>query len=128
MKINDLVEKYRIITGQLGSAPDTKTHGAFLVPTIERNKKKKLKKAVIRVIMSIGMGWDHVSVSLQTRCPTWNEMNYIKNLFFDETEVAFQFHPKKTEYVNHHPYCLHLWRSHSQKIITPPTTLIGPKS
>lgn len=64
----------------------------------------------LRVIFSDGMGWDHVSVSLATRCPTWEEMCFVKDVFFQPCEVAMQIHPAKSDYVNNQPFCLHLWR------------------
>jgi hypothetical protein len=38
-----------------------------------------------------------------------------------------QFHPPKSEYVNHHPYTLHLWKPRYVKVVTPPWWLVGPK-
>lgn len=64
----------------------------------------------LRVIASAGQGWDHVSVSLPNRCPTWEEMDTVKNLFFKEDEVVMQLHVNGKAKVNLHPYCLHLWR------------------
>jgi hypothetical protein len=66
--------------------------------------------ATLRCIVSDGGGWDHVSVSLHTRCPTWDEMAFVKSLFFDDEEVVMQLHPAKSQYVNHFQFCLHLWR------------------
>jgi len=62
------------------------------------------------VIASDGGGWDHVSVSLKTRCPTWDEMCFIREKFFADHEWSMQLHPPKTENVNYHKFCLHLWR------------------
>ena len=53
---------------------------------------------------------EHVSVSLPRRCPTWEEMAMIKDIFWDDEETVIQFHPKKSEYVNVHQFCLHMWR------------------
>lgn len=67
----------------------------------------------LRIISSgIGMPgeWEHVSVSCADRCPTWDEMAMVKGLFWDEEETVVQFHPPRSQYVNAHPYCLHLWR------------------
>jgi len=71
--------------------------------------------ACLRVIASAAGGWEHVSVSLRTRCPTWEEMCYVKGIFFGEEETVMQLHPPKSQYVNHHPYCLHLWRPQTQE-------------
>ena len=53
---------------------------------------------------------EHVSVSLNRRCPNWDEMCMIKNIFWDEEELVAQFHRPKSQYVNFFPHCLHLWR------------------
>jgi hypothetical protein len=69
--------------------------------------------------------WEHVSVSLPNRCPTWAEMCFVKNLFWEDHECVVQFHPPRSEYVNLHPFCLHLWR-HRDGFPTPPSHLVGP--
>lgn len=87
--------------------------GAFVIP----NKQDE----PLGVIASIEDGqWDHVSVSLPDRCPSWDDMRFIKDLFFEDEEEAYQFHPKKSEYVNSHPFCLHLWRRRDGQIDRPP--------
>ena len=83
------------------------------------------------VVMSSGVedgtGWEHVSVSANQRPPTWDEMCFIKSIFWAEEEMAVQYHPPKSEYVNFHPHCLHLWRSATMSIPMPPSLLVGPK-
>ena len=79
----------------------------------------------LRVIASYEMKWEHVSVSLSNRCPTWDEMCKIKDLFWGEEETVIQFHPPHSEYVNQHKYCLHLWREIEGVINLPPTFLVG---
>lgn len=70
-------------------------------------------KPDLRLQVSDGLGWDHVSVSCENRCPTWDEMCEIKELVFRDDEAAMQLHPAKAQHINHHPYCLHLWRPQS---------------
>lgn len=77
------------------------------------------------VIASTGMGWDHVSVSLANRCPNWREMCHMKDLFWGDEETVVQYHPKKSEYVNNHKFCLHMWRPHNDNIAVPPSMLVG---
>lgn len=79
------------------------------------------------VIASNGEGWEHVSVSCQGHTPSWEAMCKIKDYFFNSEEVVMQLHPKKSEYINNHPYCLHLWRPTNQVIPTPPSILVGYK-
>ena len=90
--------------------------GAFIIPF--ENRK-------LCVIASIGAGWDHVSVSLDTRCPNWREMSYIKDLFWNEDEVVMQLHVAKKDHINLHPYCLHLWKPQNQSIPVPPNFMVG---
>lgn len=87
--------------------------------------------APIRIILSAGqeaIPWEHVSVSLTNRCPTWEEMSWVKGLFFEDEEVVVQYHPRKSDYVNHHPYCLHLWRPTRDVMPTPPPITVGPRT
>ncbi len=73
------------------------------------------------VIISDTDGWDHVSVTIlnHERCPTWEEMCWVKGLFFRPSECVVQFHPSEDDYVNCHPYCLHLWKPQGREIVTP---------
>lgn len=71
-----------------------------------------------------GNGWDHVSVSLKNRCPAWDEMKFVKEQFFDPEELAVQFHPPESRYVNNHPYVLHIWRPIRFGIPLPPPELV----
>ena len=80
----------------------------------------------ITIIASRGEGWDHVSVSLADRCPTWEEMCRVKNAFFYPSECVIQYHPAIEEYVNYHPFCLHLWRPQNVSVPFPPKQLVGP--
>jgi len=107
--------EYRSMTGDL--------HGAFEI--VGPNGRDL-------VILSSGSdsehGWEHVSVSLKSRTPNWDEMCFVKNLFWDEDEVVIQYHPARAEYVSHHPHCLHLWRPIDGELPTPPSHLVGPKA
>jgi len=84
---------------------------------------------VFSVISSDGMGWDHVSVSInKNRTPTWAEMCMIKDLFWSPEDCVVQFHPPSSEYVNNHPRCLHLWKKQGENFETPPSIMVGVKS
>jgi hypothetical protein len=93
------------------------TCGVFEVPTVDGR---------LRVIASSGEEWDHVSVSLPNRCPDWQEMEGVKRLFFKDDETAMQLHVPPADHINHHPFCLHLWRPHGVEIPRPPAWMIGP--
>jgi hypothetical protein len=93
------------------------TCGVFNVPSPDG--------LVLRTIASSGASWDHVSVSLPDRCPTWQEMDLVARLFFRKYEVPIQFHVPTKDNINLHPYCLHLWRYHRRRQIMPPAWMVG---
>lgn len=95
--------------------------GLFFVPSSDPSSIYTLK-----VIADNGAttGWEHVSVSLPHRAPTWSEMCRIKDLFWSNDETVVQFHPKRSDYVNIHPHCLHLWRRCGVEMELPPTVLV----
>lgn len=86
----------------------------------------------IRCLASNGEGWQHVSVSFGSRsktCPPWELMCRIKDMFWEDTDAVIQIHPAKSEYVNFHPACLHLWRCiDGREQPLPHWLLVGPKS
>ena len=64
-------------------------------------------------------GWEHVSVSPFDRSvtPSWDDMCQLKDMFFEDEEMALQFHPKKSEYVNLMENCLHIWRPKDEALL-----------
>lgn len=107
---------YRLREGKMGTDDSYGNNGVFI-----------FYGGMIRTIASDGEGWEHVSVSLHNRTPTWKEMCAVKDHFWDEEDCVIQYHPPKSQYVNFHAHCLHLWRPVGRDIETPPTYLIGPK-
>lgn len=111
--------KFRVRTGRIGSGDSIGNAGAFEI-NLEHSQ-------TVFVIASDAMGWEHVSVSRKDRCPTWDEMCQIKDLFWDDEDCVVQYHPPRSEYVNMHPHCLHLWRSTDTEITFPPSIFVGLK-
>lgn len=56
-----------------------------------------------------GNPWIHLSVSRRKSLPTWDELVKVKELFLGEEICAVQVIPPRSEYVNHHPYCLNIF-------------------
>lgn len=114
-----------------GSAIPRAKCGAFVIPS-------PVDGLDLRCVVSAGESsdrlhglppWDHVSVSRIDRCPWWEEMDFIARLFFRPHETAMQLHVPAADHVNHHPYCLHLWRPAGlKKIPLPPSIMVGPDS
>lgn len=75
----------------------------------------------------LSQGWEHVSVSTRRRCPNWREMCFVKDLFWTEEEWVVQYHPAKADYINNHPYVLHLFRHKTIEFPKPPPILVGVK-
>ena len=100
----------------------------------EHNGLFKISKngIIYKVIASDGLEWDHISVTLMRgshkaikRTPTWEEMSWLKDLFFKPQELVIQYHPPKDDNVNCHNWCLHLWRPHNHTIPMPPKETIA---
>jgi hypothetical protein len=53
--------------------------------------------------------WIHLSFSRGDRVPDWEELKAVKSRFLGDDALAIQVFPPKEEWVNVHPYCLHLW-------------------
>jgi hypothetical protein len=122
-KVSEKLENGRMRDGEYASEPG-KLYGMFKLRGPTRD---------LLLIMSSGSdadssGWEHVSVSLKHRTPTWEEMCFVKDLFWDDEEMVLQIHPAKSKYVNFHPYCLHLWRSLAFDMPTPDPLMVGPKT
>ena len=129
---SELPEQHRIEKGRLASSKYDGANGAFYIPNPIRGAG-----SYFLCIISNGMGWDHVSVTLwqikhQDRSmksvaitPTWREMCFVKDTFFDKEEPAMQIHPPESMYVNNHPHCLHLWRPQDHTIPFPHPLMVG---
>jgi hypothetical protein len=109
-----------------GSTAADGNNGVFIIPVSDFMQ--------ILCIASDGMGWQHVSASIKFadpkkpgRCPYWEEMCKIKDLFWDAEDCVVQYHPPASEYVNCHPHCLHLWKPDGVILPLPDSIMVGPK-
>jgi len=107
------IERLRRVHPALGGSPAGANFGYF-------------EDGPLRIISSgAGDAWEHVSVSCANRCPTWEEMARVKALFWSDEETIVQFHPRKADCINRHPYCLHLWKRRDEEFVLPPSNLIA---
>jgi len=106
------LEECRRVHPTLGESPEGATWGYFELGPLR--------------IISGGSDerWEHVSVSCHDRTPSWEEMSLVKALFWSDDETVLQFHPKRSEYVNQMPHCLHLWKQRKKNHVLPPGELI----
>jgi hypothetical protein len=112
---------------KLGSDSSYGNNGFFIIPHY------RITDYELRCQVSDGMGWEHVSVTVAKkgkdaqRCPTWEEMCHLKEIFWGGGECVVQFHPQASEYVNNHPFCLHLWKPTGQILPQPESIMVGKK-
>lgn len=128
------LNKWRLRQGPYGSDDSMKDGGVFQIPYKDTN-------TMLFVIATSGnpplLGteiWEHVSArafddaksaSPKERTPTWDEMCFLKDIFWHPEECVIQYHPPKSQYVNVHPHVLHLWRQAGVDMPTPPKGYIG---
>lgn len=117
------LEPARKTTGGLYATATGEKQGVFYLRRVRTN---------FVVIASSGdesIPWEHVSVRAidykGERVPTWEEMCFIKAAFWDDEECVVQFHPPRSEYVNNHPYVLHLWKPIGLEMPRPPKIAVG---
>jgi hypothetical protein len=118
---SEMPNTHRVRTGRMASQDEIGANGLFMIPFVTDYGNRV---TILAVISSDQEGWDHVSVSCQHRTPTWEEMNFIKDLFFTEEECVLQYHPPKEDYINVHNNVLHLWRQQGVTIVLPPKEMV----
>ncbi|KKN16782.1 hypothetical protein LCGC14_0972440 [marine sediment metagenome] len=62
-----------------------------------------------RIIVSKDMGFWHLSISHQTRYPTFDEIRDARYKFLPNNITVAMLYPPKEEYINLHNNCFHLW-------------------
>lgn len=118
----DKIEPFRIVGhSQFATERSSGMNGAFFIP---------LDGAILNVIASDGSDWnelglpgnpwEHVSVSLRVRTPTWAEMDYVKRLFWETHETVIQFHVPRLHHKNTNEFTLHMWRQIGVEVPLPP--------
>lgn len=119
------LESARKTDASLWSSNPGAHHGVFYLSRVRTN---------FVVIASSGddeIPWEYVSARAidykGERVPTWEEMCWLKSLFWDDEECVIQFHPPKSDYVNNHPHVLHLWKWTLGEIPRPPSIAVGIK-
>jgi hypothetical protein len=121
------VEDGRVRQGHHAS-PQGRPWGSFVV-------RHPTSRAELVIIASDGSGWtveglpppvfEHVSVSARDRCPTWEEMCWVKDLFWTADELVIQYHPPREVHINSHSFCLHMWRPVGVEIPLPPPETVA---
>ena len=108
------MEQWRVLLP--GFPPGDEQNGAFLI-----------KGRGLKVIMSEGEGWQHASVSRRSKCPSYDDMEFIKRTLWGDDATVMQLHVPASDHVNNHEFCLHLWRPMDVPIPRPPAYMVGIK-
>jgi len=119
---SELLEAGRLRGRSMDSRPND-TFGAFRV-------SMPGSQAVLLVIVGDGKdwhltglpmpAWEHVSVSLKNRTPTWEEMEWVREQVFDDSELVIQLSVPRVDHINFHDYVLHMWRPVGVELPVPP--------
>lgn len=131
MRSHDHLSPFRITPDhdkRFGTTDKEGMNGVFVIPLPDR-------KHIAHIICSNGsdpaggIPWEHVSVHIRyknskgkthMRTPHWEEMAWVKRMFFLAEETVVEYHPAKSNYVNQHPNVLHLWRWKGGEFPVPP--------
>jgi hypothetical protein len=77
----------------------------------------------LRIVVSVenvdGVQWVHVSCSYPTELPRWKDLQAVKEALFGPDKQVVQVLAPRSEYVNHHPYCLNLYGRVDDERIVP---------
>lgn len=117
-KPSEYLEKRRIRSGPMSSTPAHGNNGRF---TIWRKSRK------LHIQASDQKGWEHVSVSIANNpqaTPTWEDMCFVKGLFWYPDEWVIQYHPAQSDYINVHPGVVHLWKPVDVELPKPPIEFV----
>ena len=122
------IEEIKKTSGMVIKKEGPDGFGGTVFPVEYKKGKVKIVKDIdkaLHFIFSWGCGFEHLSVSTPIKCPTWEQMCKMKEIFWKDDEVCMQLHPKKEDYVNAMQYCLHIWKPINKEIPTPPSIMIG---
>lgn len=117
-KYDPLEEDFSWVSKHLPRALASQWHGTITPNGMHWTKEKrgrKGRKVVLSTVMMTGMveqdgrRWLHLSFSHPGRLPTWTEFVAVKELFLGREAKAIQVIPPRSEHVNIHPHCLHLF-------------------
>jgi hypothetical protein len=139
VQVPEKLEKARVRSGPWATTPDWGLNGVFILQAPSGAKLSigshsgDGKMVALdhsngeRHVVDALTGWEHVSVQVEpaTRTPTWDEMAWVKQLFWEPEECAVEYHPPASQYVRANPYRLHLWRPKHATIPMPSVSVVA---
>jgi len=114
----DHLENYRWPEGPIPSRTGDR-HGVFYI------RRGSITICVLAAEACDLSPWEHVSAHVKEgggkmRVPTWGEMCWLKDQFWNDAECVIQYHPPRSDWVNTHPFVLHLWKPVGIDLPRPP--------
>jgi hypothetical protein len=89
------------------------------IPAFGGRYYDKASGKFLNFVFSVQGGYEHLSVSMPNKTPSWDQMCVMKDIFFEDEEETIEYHPPKSDYVNIHPHCLHMWRQRLEDTLEP---------
>jgi hypothetical protein len=80
-----------------------------IVESLQTYKTGTFKMGRCNIIVSIDDGLWHLSISTHDCSPSYNEIKEARYKYIPDDVTMAQLFPPKSEFVNIHPYCHHLW-------------------
>lgn len=118
-KPSKFLESHRVLDGVLASDKSCGNNGAF---------ELAYNDVLLVIIASSDGVWDHISVHSVgehgSQTPTWDEMDYVRKLFFRNDEWVIQYHAPTDKHINDHQHVLHMWRPQIEKLPVPPRWMV----
>jgi hypothetical protein len=102
--------EFRIRHGRYASDDSYDSNGYFLIP---------FKSEYLLCLISDSGGWDHVNISLPHRTPNWDEIEHVRDMFFDAADTVVIFSPPRLFPFTSNPYHIHLWRKQGHRFELP---------
>lgn len=120
IRFPQVLEDARVLEGLYATRP-LETFGAFMLRSLTIIVADGSNWDLAKLPLPV---WEHVSVSARGRCPTWAEMEFVRELVFLPEETVMQLSVPRADHVNVHPYTLHLWRPIGVEIPRPPKVCV----
>lgn len=79
------------------------------VPDSVSGQMGKLRFIVSGETEQDGKRWVHLSIIKANAIPEWNELVRVRNAVLGEEALCLHIVSRRSQHVNIHPYCMHLW-------------------
>lgn len=119
----------RLIRPLLPDFKPAKLLGPIVDPRLDQPKWTLGSMAILATVQPAAddSPWYHVSYSFADRCPTHDETCAVRSMMFRPDALVVAVFPPVDEYVNHMPFCLHLWQRIGGERLIPDLRVSDPR-